>query len=127
MSLSAAVGIKPPPGIKKKEVRYYPDIGNGGADEILRPTLMTVGDQGRCYRIVTDSFGRKDNSDWTRGTATAAARAGGAGSSEYKQDAEVEESSHNVIFHSHDHRHGNGGGRGRKRRMEPAHQPYIEG
>lgn len=41
------------------EVRYHAGIGSGGTDEILRPTLMSVGGGGSCYRLVRDSFGRR--------------------------------------------------------------------
>ena len=42
-------------------VRYHPGLGSGGTDEIMRPLLMTVGDQGTCYRLVKESFGRRDS------------------------------------------------------------------
>ena len=42
-------------------MQYHPGLGSGGTDEILRPLLMSVGDQGSCYRIVKDSFGRRES------------------------------------------------------------------
>lgn len=42
-------------------VQYHPGFGSGGTDEILRPTLMTVGDQGRCYRMVKETFGKRES------------------------------------------------------------------
>jgi len=90
---------------------------------------MTVGDQGRCYRIVTDSFGEKENNHWTRGAATA--RVGGAGKLDYQQDStltEVEESGHSVVSRSHDNHRGYRGRRDNKKSVElSSPQPYIEG
>ena len=56
------------------EVRYHPGVGGGGADEILRPTLMCVSNGG-CYRLVSDTFGKVDTAveeeegprSWRRG------------------------------------------------------------
>lgn len=36
-----------------QDVRYHPRIG--GVDEILRPTLLCVG-EGTCFRLVKDSW-----------------------------------------------------------------------
>lgn len=52
-------------------VQYHPALGSGGTDEILRPTFMTVGDQGRCYRLVKERFGKKESDQgWTDGVVS---------------------------------------------------------
>lgn len=44
------------------EVSYHAGVGGGGTDEILRPTLMCVSNGG-CYRLVVDSFGKRENQE----------------------------------------------------------------
>lgn len=51
-------------------VQYHPGLGSGGTDEILRPLLMTVGDQDRCYRLVKESFGRRESDQGQTGVVT---------------------------------------------------------
>lgn len=53
-------------------VQYHPGLGGGGADDILRPTLMSVSNGG-CYRLVVDTFGKRtvDEEDEEQIVATA--------------------------------------------------------
>ena len=99
-----------PPGLQKREdlrVQYYPGIGSEGTDDILRPTLMTVGNQGRCYRIVQDSFGKKEGRLWVRGSASAGAgggrepQSGGGRESQYEQQSWQPEVRESNFHHSH--------------------------
>ena len=47
------------------QVHYSPGVGGGGTDNIVRPTLMCVGDE-QCYRLVKESFGRLPQEEGVR-------------------------------------------------------------
>ena len=121
-------GSKPPSGFFKRRedlsVRYYPGIGSGGTDEILRPTLMTVGNQGRCYRIVNDTFGKKENQMWNRTTTSSAIRVEDQ-VAQNEEESLFQGSSYKGMGHHGNSRKQESSKKGKH--LPPSHRPHFQG